>query len=222
MAKSIIDRPIYSVITYIYAFLVTNFYFFIANSLFVFAFYFVEFKIENILLFYLAVIPFGPSITALLATMDKLVKEKVIQPSKDYWYFYKSNFKVTITYWLIQWTVIVILIIDIHYGNLYASFLSPIFLVFILVNIALMLYALPIMTRFEVKMKNLFIVSFYANFRFIKTTLLNMTTIISLGIIYYTFPGITVLFLMSLTCFFLMYNIQRPFESMEIELSSNE
>lgn len=222
MANSIIDRPIYNVINYVYAFLVTNFYFFLANSVFVFAFYFVEFTIENILLFYIALLPFGPSVTALLATMDKLVKDKIIQPTKDYWHFYRSNFKVTMKYWLIQWSVITILIVDIHYGNLYFPLLSPIFLVFILLNVAIMLYALPLITRFEVKIKNLFLVSFYANFRFIKTTILNMTTIVALGVIYYAVPSIFILFLMSITCFFIMFNIQRPLEQMEIDLSTSK
>lgn len=220
MEKSILDRPLYTIINYIYAFFMTNIYFMLLNGMFIFFFFFTEFQIENILLYYISLLLFGPSMAALLKTMEKLIKEKAIRPTYDFWGFFTKNFKVSMKYWGIQWTIIAILIIDIHYANLYFPFLSIVFLLFVLVSLAVMLYALPILTRFEVKMKNLFVVSFYSVFRFVKTTLLNLSTIVAFGIIYYAMPGFIVLFLMSLLCYFIMYNMQPIFEYLESQFST--
>ncbi|WP_017472503.1 DUF624 domain-containing protein [Amphibacillus jilinensis] len=222
MTKTIIDRPIYRMVNYIYAFFVTNLYFMLLISPFMMVFYLAEFTVQNILLFYLALIPFGPGFAALLKTMDKLVNEKIIEPTKDFWRFFGQNFKLAWKYWFVQWTIIVILIIDIHYANLYMPMLAPIFLMFIAVCLVLMCYTFPILTKFEVKLKNLFVISTYAIFKYLKTTLLNLSTIVAFGIIFYAYPGIAVLFLMSLIGFFMMYNMQTVFKQLEQEFSKND
>lgn len=221
MEKSILDRPIYTIVHYIYAFLATNVYFLLANACFIFVFYFATFTIENILLFYLSLLPLGPAMAGLFATMDKLVREKMIQPTKDYWYYYRKNFKIAMKYWLIQATIMLILMVDIHYANLFAPLLAPLFVILLAASACLMLYAFPILTKFEVKLKNLFLVSFYANFRYFKRTLLNASTIVALGFIYYAIPSVVVLFFMSLLCFFFMFNLQSTFKKMQEELSNH-
>ncbi|GAA4067607.1 YesL family protein [Amphibacillus indicireducens] len=222
MSKSIIERPIYQIINYIYAFFMTNLYFLLLISPFIMVYYLAEFTVQNILLYYVTLIPFGPAFAALLKTMDKLISDKAIRPTADFWQFFVQNFKVSIKYWLIQWTILVILIIDIYYANLNIPSLSIVFLIFILFFLLLMLYTFPILTRFEVKMKNLFVVSIYSMFRYLKVTLLNATTLIAFGIIYYAVPGITVLFFMSLICFFIMYNLQSVFKLLEAQFLNQE
>ncbi|MBM7541596.1 DUF624 domain-containing protein [Amphibacillus cookii] len=222
MSKTIIDRPLYRMVNYIYAFFVTNFHFMLLMSPFVIIFYLAEFTIQNILLYYLALIPFGPGFAALLKTMDKLVNEKIIEPTKDFWRFFSQNFKLSFKYWFIQWTIIVILIIDIHYANLHMPMLAPIFLIFMAACLVLMCYTFPILTKFEVKLKNLLVVSTYAIFKYLKTTLLNLSTIAAFGIIFYAYPGVAVLFLMSLIGFFMMYNMQTVFNQLEQKFSRND
>ncbi|WP_067842177.1 DUF624 domain-containing protein [Amphibacillus sediminis] len=222
MSKTIIDRPLYQIVNYIYAFLVTNFYFLLLMSPFIFFFYAAEFTVKNILIYYITLIPFGPALAALLKTMDKLVADKMIQPSKDYWSYFAKNLKIALKYWLIQWTIIVILIIDIYYANLHFPMLSPFFLFLMVVCIVIMCYAFPILTKFEVKIKNLLVVSIYAIFRFLKTTLLNVSTIVAFGIIFYAYPSILILFFMSLICFFIMYNMQTVFKQLEHQFTKND
>ncbi|GAA5417225.1 hypothetical protein Pryu01_02288 [Paraliobacillus ryukyuensis] len=222
MSKSIIDRPIYTIVNYIYAFLTTNFYFLLANSLFIIVFFLADFTIQNILLYYVALLPFGPAIAALFGVMGKLVRDKVTQPTKDYWYYYRKNFKIAMKYWLIQATIFLILIIDIYYAQLFISFLAPLFFIFLIVSGFIMLYAFPILTKFEVKLKNLFFVSFYANFHYFKKTLLNLTTVAAFGVIFYVLPGVATLFITSVTCFFIMFNLQTTFGQMEQQLSYND
>jgi len=85
-----------------------------------------------------------------------------------------------------------------------------------------MLYAFPIISRFEVKIKNLFIVSLYSNYKFPKATILNATTVLAFGVIYWNFPSLSVLFSISLIGYFIMYNLQEPLSYLEETMSHEE
>ncbi|WP_054859849.1 DUF624 domain-containing protein [Gracilibacillus sp. JCM 18860] len=215
-----IDRPLYVALQYIYYFLMTNIYFMLANILFLVIFLFVELTLDNILLFYLALLPAGPAFAALFASMGKLVREKEISPTKDFWSYYKKNFMIGTKYWLLKWTILVILLLDLRYTGFNIQVLTPIIFILIIVALLILLYAFPILTRFEVKIKNLWLVAIYANFKFFKTTLLNLSTFVSLGVIYYFAPSITIWFCMSIATFFIMFNMRKPFEVMELEMSN--
>lgn len=219
MSKSITDRPIYTMVKYLYFFFLTNFYFIMCNLLFFIVFYLADLVFENILLFYITLIPMGPSITAVLSSMGKLVREKDVNPTKDFFISYKKNFIPTMKYWLIQLTIIFILLIDILQSATDTSLFSIVYLILLIVCILIMIYAFPIISRFEVKIKNLFIISIYANFKYIKTTLLNASTIVAFGFIYFNFPSLSSLFTISLIGYFVMYNIQKPLILMEEEMS---
>lgn len=219
MSKSITDRPVYIIMKYLYYFLITNFYFVLCNFLFFLAFYLADFTFENILLFYLTLIPMGPSITALLSTMGKLVRQRELSATSEYFKAYRSNFSITMKYWIIQLTVIFILLIDVYYSTNNDNILSPLFLILLLISLFVMLYAFPIISRFEVKIKNLIIISIYSNFKFMKATLLNMSSLIAFGIIYINFPSISSLFSISLIAYFIMYNLDEPLEKLRVEMS---
>ncbi|MDX8044560.1 DUF624 domain-containing protein [Gracilibacillus sp. S3-1-1] len=219
MAQTVMEKPLFTAIQYVYYFLLTNIHFMLANSLFLVAFVFVEMTVQNILLFYLTLLPAGPSLAALYATMGKVIRERDLNPTKDFWSYYKKNFRLSTKYWFIQWTILTVLIVDIYYANQFLPILSPVFLLLFIFSLFILLYAFPIMSRFEVKLKNLFIVSIYAIFRYFKTTLLHITTLISLAIIYYAAPSITIWFCMSTAAFFLMFNMKKPFELMQEELA---
>jgi|SRR5690625_1442276 len=222
MAKPITDRPIYTFTRYVYYFFIINLYFFLSNILFFIVFYAAEFVFENILLFYVTLIPMGPSIVAVLATMGKLICEGEVNPTSEYFKTYKMNVLPALKYWLIQLTIMLILSVDIFYSVNRSNIFSPLFLILLIVCLFIMSYAFPIIARFEVKIKNVFTIAIYANFKFPKTTLLNITTIVAFGFIYYHVPGLSTLFIVSLTGFFLMYNLQQPFAYMEAEMSQTE
>jgi len=217
--NSILDRPVYTIMKYLYYFLITNFYFVLCNILFFSAFYLVDFTFENILLFFVTLIPMGPSVTALFSTMGKLVRHKEINPTSEYFKAYKSNFLITMKYWTIQLTIIIILLIDVYYSTSNDNILSPFFLILLLICLFVMLYAFPIISRFEVNIKNLFIISIYSNFKFPKATLLNISSLIAFGIIYISLPSISSLFSISLLAYFIMYNLHEPLERLKVDLS---
>lgn len=219
MSKSVTDKPLYIITKYIYYFFITNFYFVVCNILFFIVFILVDFVYENILLYYITLIPMGPSITALLSTMGKLAREKEVSPTSNYFKAYKANFLSTMKYWLIQLTIIFILLIDFNYSTNHSNILSPVFLILLIVSLFIMLYAFPIISRFEVKLKNLFIISIYSNFKYFKTTLINASTLIAFGFIFFTFPSVSFLFASSLIGFFIMFNLQGALEHMGSDLS---
>ncbi|GAA0285979.1 putative membrane protein YesL [Gracilibacillus halotolerans] len=218
MAKLINERPLYVFAQYIYYFIIANLQFLLANLLFIIALLFFEWTLDNILVFYIALLPAGPSLCALYAMMGKLIRTKDIRPFMDFWKYYRQLFKISFTYWFIQWTVIVILLVDIRYTNLNMSVLSPALWVLLIFSLFIMLYAIPILTRFEVRLKNLLIVSVYSIFKFFKTTLLHLSTLASLIFIYLFAPSFSILFCMSVVAFFIMFNMRKPFEVMEDEL----
>ncbi|WP_208586548.1 YesL family protein [Gracilibacillus suaedae] len=218
MAQTVTERPLYIGVQYFYYFLITNIHFMLANFLFLLAFVFVEMSVQNIILFFIALLPAGPSLAALYATMGKMIRERDLSPTKDFWSYYKNNFEIATKYWIVQLTIMTILIIDIYYANQFLAVLSPVFLILLIFMLFLMLYAFPILSRFEVKLKNLLIVSVYAVFRYFKTTLFHISTLISLGIIYYFAPSITVWFCMSVAVFFMMFNMRKPLQLMEEQL----
>ncbi|GIN72590.1 hypothetical protein J14TS2_30650 [Bacillus sp. J14TS2] len=219
MAKPVTDRPAYIIMKYLYFFFMTNLYFILSNLLFLSVFYLADFVFENILLFYITLIPMGPAITAVLSTMGKLVREKDLQVTKDFFKAYTLNFWTTMKYWLIQLTILLILAIDIGYSTNNRNIFSPVFLLLLVVCVFMMIYAFPIISRFEVKLKNLFIISIYSVFKFFRATLLNITSLIAFGIIYWTFPSISVLFSISLIGYFVMLNLQQPLSYLESKMS---
>lgn len=222
MAKAITDRPLYIFTKYLYAFLVTNFYFVVSNLLFFIAYFLADFTFENILLYYITLIPMGPSLTAVFFTMGKLVREREVSPTPEYWKAYKNSFGTSFKYWFIQLTIMFIIMVDIYYSTSNVNILSPLYLVLLVFSLLVMMYAFPIIARFEVKIRNLIIISVYSIFRFFKSTLLNTTSIIAFGVIFFYLPSISSLFFISLIAFFVMYNLQDPLLQMEKEMSENE
>jgi uncharacterized membrane protein YesL len=221
MSKLITDRPIYVVIKYMYVFLLININFLICNIMFIVIYFLADFTFENILLFYFTLIPAGPAISAVLSSMGKFIREREISPTIDYWRAYKRNYRISMKYWLIQLTIMFILVIDYYYAIRFLNAASPIFLILLFFSLLVMIYAFPILTRFEVKIKNLFIISIYSNFKYFKTTLFNMTSLVSFGFIFYHFPSVSSLFAVSLICFFIMFNLQGPLLRMEHEMSES-
>jgi len=202
-----------------YVFLVSNLLFIMSNLLFFIAYFLGDFTFENILLYYLALIPAGPSLTALCYVMGKLIREGEVSPWSDYWKGYTNSFSITMKYWLIQLSVMFILVVDIYYSTNNFNILSPVFFILLVFSMLIPIYAFPVISRFHVKIKNLLIVSLYAVFRFLKITLLNLTSIISFGVIYYYLPSISTLFIFSLVPFFIMFNLRNPLLLLEEKYS---
>lgn len=159
----------------------------------------------------------GPAFGAVFYTMGKLVREKEISPIQDYLKGYKQNFKISLGYWSGQLLLLFILVVNIRYISVSGEMSSFLlfFMIFFLFVLVLNLYAFPILTRFEMKLKNLYLVSAFYLFKYWKLTLFNLTTVISFSLIYYQFPLLSFLFSSSLTPYFLMFNMKKLVEKIE-------
>jgi len=215
--KLITERPIFIMIHYLYLFLLNNLCFLLSNGLFFFVYLTMDLKFDYIGLLFISLIPMGPAFGAVFYTMGKLVREKEISPIQDYLKGYKQNFKISLGYWSGQLLLLFILVVNIRYISVSGEMSSFLlfFMIFFLFVLVLNLYAFPILTRFEMKLKNLYLVSAFYLFKYWKLTLFNLTTVISFSLIYYQFPLLSFLFSSSLTPYFLMFNMKKLVEKIE-------
>ena len=193
----------------------------VSNILFLYITFFTSISIEALGLILLSLIPMGPALGAVFYTMGKLQREKEISPLADYIKGYKQNFKISLAFWIPQLLLLFILFNNYYYitrtGNFSVFILLIIFLlIFVL---ALNLYAFPILVRFEMMLKNLWIISCLYFFKHWKLTFLNMTTLLSFAVIYFQFPFITLLFFSSIVPYLIMFNLRKILEEMETKKS---
>lgn len=213
------DKPLYTIVNQFYAFLIVNACFMLSNILLLFVLFL---TVEVNVFIFISLIPTGPALAGTFYAMGKLRREKQISPWQDYWRGYTENFKTALIYWCMQLIVLFILFNNYHFITRTGYFRAFIFL-----NIALIvfvsglnLYAIPVMVRFEMKVKDLWILAILYFFKHWKLTLLNLTTIISFGVIYFTFPFLTLLFLTSVISYLIMFNLRNVMIQLEEENKS--
>ena len=221
MSNLLSEKPLFVIVNNFYNFFIINLFFMVSNILFLYITFFTSISFEALGLILLSLIPMGPSLGAVFYTMGKLQREKEISPLVDYIKGYKQNFKISLAFWIPQLFLLFILFTNYYYitrtGNFSVFLLLIIFLlIFIL---ALNLYAFPILVRFEMTLKNLWIISCLYFFKHWKSTFLNMTTLLSFAIIYFQFPFITLLFFSSIVPYLIMFNLRKILEEMETKKS---
>lgn len=203
--KSILDSFLYKILKYVYYFLMTNLLFLLSNSLFLVVIVLFPLSLSNILLYSLSLIPMGFSISAMCYSMKKLWQEKELRPIWDYVYGYKLNLGITLKFWLLQLGIGTIFLVDVLYFlDRSQTIIAIAFGAALLINVAVSLAGFPILTTFEVKLKNLYIISFYTWGKFFFKQCLNLMTILSFGIILYAYPSEMFLFAFSISCYFVM------------------
>ncbi|WP_208559467.1 DUF624 domain-containing protein [Marinilactibacillus kalidii] len=212
------DTIFYKATQYIYYFLLTNTYFLVSNVLILSALIFLPLSISNLLIYGVALIPTGASMTALFYVMGKLYREKTIQPTKEYWRAYLSNFKESTKYWALIILVLVILSVDILYvlerGWLFLTIISLIALAILTVTI---IYAFSILARFEVTTKNLVIFSILLLFRNKLNSLSLLFLLVAFMVIFYGFAGYALLFIFSVSGYYFMRSNHKILEKLMLD-----
>lgn len=221
--KQSTDTLFYKITQYIYYFFSLNFFFLLCNSLFLFALLTIPLSISNILVFALALIPTGASITGLFYTMGKLNRDKSISPAIDFFKSYKTNFKQSTLYWLLFLLISVILVVDILFvierGWLVLTVIS---LVIFLIVILSAIYAFTLLSRFEVTFRNLVLFSVYLVFKYKRTTLSHALYIFAFSLIGYGFFRYALFFIFSVSAFYFMRNNEGIMEKLKHEFSQNK
>jgi len=210
------EKPLFIIANHIYVIFLTNIYFIASNVLFLFLYTFVEIRSAGILILFITLLPIGPSIGALLYSMGKLVREKEISPTRDFFQGYKKNFKISLLFWLAQLLMLTVLITNLHQNELELHAILAIFF-FILIFFLFLVscYGFAILSRFEMKLKDLYVLSIYYIFKYWKRTLLNLFGGIFALLLYIQFPVISIFFLASGIGWMLMSNLKSVLAGLE-------
>lgn len=141
---------------YIYTLTFGSIYFSLCNIMAFTAFHILKLDLQNILFFYIALIPSGPAFAALIYIINNLKKKDEVHITKDFFKGYKKNFKAALKIWTIILTITTILIFDLvicFKNSKFPILIIPmtimlIFILLILVN------SFPILCRYEINTIN--------------------------------------------------------------------
>lgn len=227
MKKDFYDKKIYTLSNYIFGFIQSSLYFSICNILLILFFIFTTIYPSqfNLLLLFICLIPLGPSLGALYSTIGKIIFEKDIFFSSFFWTLYKNNFVSYLKLWLIHLIIVTVLFIDFQYFylNVPEKSIHILFAILIIVSLSISLYSIPINSRFEIKLKDLFILSIYYMIKKLPITILKAFVIF---LAYYLSNNVSIVFLIFmpsiLSLIFLCYDKIIFFEIENRFVSSSE
>lgn len=211
---------LFGVTNHIYGLLMTNIYFILSNIIFLFFFMTLTPTFSNISIYFLALIPTGPSISALFYSIGKLIREKELSPLKDFFYGYKINLKDTLKFWIPLLLVFYILIVDIQYFNANAStghsVLSVLFLIGIVLLLVVLLNAFLINAGFSFRTKDVWKLSVYYSFKKLKITFGNIGMVIITLFLTTITSNFLIIFTASLVCYVFMLNSKSVLEDIKL------
>lgn len=176
-------QGILSVITnHVYWLAILNFYFIACNLLFLVFFLLLVPSFSNIILYFLALIPTGPAITALFYCLNKLIREQELSPTKDFFMSYKKNFLSSLKVWLPMLLVYFILFFDFYFFNIdpstFNQVLAGIFLVGLGLAFTFSFYVFLIHSQFHFRVRDLYRLAVYYSFLKVKATTGNVAIVI--------------------------------------------
>ena len=191
---------LFSTVFYIVA---GNVYFLLVNMPAVFIAYLVLMNVRvSTLEVFLALIPLGPGMVALLSAMNKLINNKESSITKDFFKAYKNNFKGSILIWMIQLSVLVILYVDILHKS---SILTYLFIALFIIMSSMVFYTLPLIVSFHIKVKDALILAFMLVIKKFVITLSIWGSLILGALLFFFTASISILFIFSLMAIIIMY-----------------
>lgn len=207
--KDFLDNPLYTIANYIWWFFAGNIYFTLSSIFFVLTVIVFGNKLltDGILFFIISLSLEGPAIAALLSVMGKLVREKDINITKDYFKAYKNNFLQSLILSAFQAILLFIVLLDLKIVNFISigSIIKPMLFAFLFIAVIINLYAVPITSRFYISIKDAVKLSIYYSIKKFKTTIL-MISVLILDYIAINFLTILSIFVTaSMVCYIIMY-----------------
>ncbi|MBW9157443.1 DUF624 domain-containing protein [Clostridium sp. FP2] len=211
------EGPIYSISNYIFWFLSGNFYFCLLNIPLLFILL-VLISNGGVLMppwfasiVILCCIPIGPAATALLSVMGKLIREKDINITKDFFKAYKTNFFQSLFFWILEMLIIGILFIDTRFfiSKGYPQIITSFIFIIIIFIFLISLYVYPIISRFYLSWKDILKTATYYSIKKIHITLLNFASFLVVGFLLFKVSNFVLLFMASTICYLLMFYQQK-------------
>ena len=226
MKKEFYDRPFHIISNYITEFFLSSINLAICNILLILFCIFTAISTNelNLFLLFIALIPLGPSLGALYSTIGRIVRERDIYFASYYWNCYKNNFISYLKLWLVELITLTILFIDFKYFYLHMpeKGIHIIFVGLMIISLIIGLYAFAINSRFEIKLKDLFLLSIYYMIKKFQITILKIVVII---VAYYLSKNILIafwIFIPSIICFIFFYYDKIIFKELETKFLSDQ
>ncbi|WP_042461453.1 DUF624 domain-containing protein [Neobacillus dielmonensis] len=200
---------------YGYWFLMLNLYFALANIPLIAAFVLLQLVPSNLVYYSAALIPMGPALAALIAALKKIVVEKDISVTKDFWRFYKGNFSSSMKLWLVTLALLFILAMDMAMFANQSIFaiVSPLFIILSILLINMAICGLVILTETKHTLKTLLILSFYYAIKKFYLTFLNLFLASFFLLILFIKPVFAFMVLPSLIFFLIVRNSSAIFRN---------
>jgi uncharacterized membrane protein YesL len=218
--NDILNNKLYIVIQYITNFFITNLWFLIMISPFLFYLYIFEGNISKSILLLISII-IGPALTTLFSISGKLIREGEISPTRDFFRFYKLNFPQGLLVGIILNISSGILYFDMNYfsskGNTYFSCM---FLFLLVMIIMLSIYIYPIISRYNIRIVHLFKISVKLLIKkiYISLSCISMIIIVLALIRIARISLIGVLFGASVICYLIMKIEKNIIDELEEEI----
>ncbi len=222
MKKNFGEGIVFTITNYVWWFLMGNFYFWIMNIPFILV-YLVTTKSgeSNLGMFLvLSAIPMGPALTALLSVMGKLVRERDVDITKDFFKSYKTNFFESLFFWILELLVIAVLYIDKVY--IISKFDMPIFEVIfmflIFMCISMTFYVFPIISRFYFKKTEVIKISIYYLVKKFYIGLIGLGEVYVIYVIINRVAPVMLFFSVGMVCYIIMFLHKNIMKKMEEDI----
>lgn len=226
MKKNFGEGIIFTITNYVWWFLMGNFYFWIMNIPFIFV-YLISTKSgeSNFGMFLvLSAIPIGPALTALFSVMGKLVRERDLDITKDFFKSYKINFFESLFFWILELLVIAVLYMDKVYiiSKFDIPIFEVIFMFLIFMCISMTFYVFPIISRFCFKKTEVIKISIYYLVKKFYIGVIGLAEVYVIYMIINRFAPIILFFSVGMICYIIMFLFKNTMKKMEEDINSNK
>jgi uncharacterized membrane protein YesL len=218
---------VYTITNYIWWFVLANIYFGLVNIPFILVYLgsTAGGKFEFSFLFVLSLLPAGPAITALLSVMGKLVRDKDVNVTKDFFKAYKTNFMESLFYWAAFIIVLGVLYIDILYFNSKPQiiFIKYIFIGIGIIAVSTSFYIFAVISRFYLRAIDVLKIALYYSIKKLHLTIFNWAYLFGLSVLLTRISGaVFILAGWSILAYLLMFNMKGVLSEIEEKFVKSE
>lgn len=217
------DGIIFTIGNYGWWFFAANIYFILVNIPFIFI-SFISAQTGTSGIYLLSIIcslPIGPALAALFSVMGKLIRERDIDVTKDFFKAYKTNFLEALFFWTIIVLVLSAIYIDVTVLRTSQMF-NIIFLIMGFIITSLTFYIFPIMSRFYLRKVDVIKLAFIYSIKKIHLTILNWILLVLISMLITIIPIALIIFICSIYAYIVMYMQKGILKEIEEKFSNNK
>ncbi|MFL0266730.1 YesL family protein [Candidatus Clostridium radicumherbarum] len=217
------DGIIFTIGNYVWWFFAANIYFLLVNIPFIFiSLVSAQTGASGIsLLSIICSLPIGPALAALFSVMGKLIREKDIDVTKDFFKAYKTNFLEGLFFWTILVFILSAIYIDITVIKTSQIF-NILFYVMALIIVSQAFYIFTFISRFYLRKIDVVKLAFIYSIKKIHVTILNWILLVLIAILVTIIPIILILFICSIYAYLAMYMQKGILKEIEEKFSNNK